>query len=195
MPQRPKVLIVGDSISMGYTPHAAAAAADVLDLVRHDGNGGDSSNVLAHLGEWLETFQDAGLVHVNCGLHDIKRSRPGGDYQVPIEKYRENLRAIADMLTSAGRSVVWATTTPVIDSRHAARGADFDRYQQDVTAYNNVAKDVMSQAGAGIDDLHAVVVSEGVESCVGPDGVHMTDAGYRLLGRAVADACRRAVGL
>ncbi|MFP3938412.1 MAG: SGNH/GDSL hydrolase family protein [Phycisphaerae bacterium] len=195
MTKTPQALIIGDSISMGYTPHAATAVGDMPVLVRHEGNGGDSTNVLSHLDQWLDKFPHASLVHVNCGLHDIKRSRPDGSYQVPLEKYRENLSSIADMLKSAGRNILWATTTPVMDEKHAGRGTDFDRYERDVVAYNEAATDLMSDAGATINDLHAVVLSEGVENCVGPDGVHMTDSGYRLLGRAVADACRRAVGL
>lgn len=194
MPDRPKVLIIGDSISMGYTRHAVSAVGESLELVRHDGNGGDSSNVLSHLPQWLERFHDAELVHVNCGLHDIKRSRPDGSYQVPLEKYRENLSSIADMLKSAGRNVLWAATTPVMDEMHAARGSDFDRYQQDVLTYNQAAAEIMSEAGVSINDLHAVVQDAGIETCLGQDGVHMTEWGYVTLGRAVADACERAFG-
>jgi lysophospholipase L1-like esterase len=188
LPQRPKVLIVGDSISMGYFPHASAAAGERAELLRHDGNGGDSANVLAHLDGWLEQFADARLVHLNCGLHDIKRDRPGGEHQVPIGRYRENLSAIFERLLSAGRNVVWATTTPVIDKHHAA-ARDFDRHEADVLAYNAAAAEVVSSAGAGIDDLHAVVERAGLVKCLAADGVHMSDAGYRALGRAVAAAC------
>ena len=188
MDEPPKVLIIGDSISMGYFPHAAAAAGERLELLRHDGNGGDSANVLAQLDQWLAQFPNAALVHLNCGLHDIKLFPPGGEHQVPIDAYRENLRTIFERVRAAGRKAVWATTTPVIDKHHAA-AKDFDRHEADVLAYNAAAAEIASSAGAGIDDLHAVVERAGLVKCLAADGVHMSDAGYRALGRAVAAAC------
>jgi len=59
---------------MGYFPHVLAARGD-LSFVRHDGNGRDSANVLANLDAWLQRFPDAETVHMNCGLHDLKRDR------------------------------------------------------------------------------------------------------------------------
>ena len=52
MPVKPIVLIVGDSISIGYTPFVADALAGEARVVHHEGNGGDSGNVVAKLDEW-----------------------------------------------------------------------------------------------------------------------------------------------
>ena len=76
------------------------------------------------------------MVHLNCGLHDLKRSKETGAYQVPLAQYEANLRrdrgAPADVEPAA--ALVFATTTPILDDRHARRGADFDRTEADVRA-------------------------------------------------------------
>ncbi len=118
-------------------------------------------------------------------------NRTNAQYQVPVETYRQNLLEIVARLQSAGRRIIWATITPVIDDRHAHRKTDFDRYERDVRSYNAAALEVMSSAGFDINDLHSVVHAAGVEDCIGPDGVHMTDAGYRTLARPVIAACRK----
>ena len=43
-----------------------------------------------------------------------------------------------------------------------------------------------------INDLYQVVVDHGVEKMLGPDGVHFTEEGSAILGRAVAAAIRAA---
>ena len=122
-----KVLIIGDSISMGYTPHVQEMLSGRRSVVRNEGNAGDSDNVLARLDEWLACDGDASLIHFNCGLHDIKTPREGGDNQVPLSRYKANLAAIVDRLVQTGKTLVWATTTPVIYERHLRK--DFDRRQ------------------------------------------------------------------
>ena len=57
------------------------------------GNGGDSANVLAHLDESVIREQP-NVVHLNCGLHDLKRDKTDGRYQVALEQYVANLERI-----------------------------------------------------------------------------------------------------
>ncbi len=187
-----KVLIIGDSISIGYTPHVAEALAGQTEVAHNPGNGGDSANVLAHLEEWLGPGPFA-VVHFNCGLHDVKVPRDRADRQVPIEQYRRNLEQIVARLAGTGARLIWASSTPVIEAWHTAR-KEFDRHNRDIQAYNAVAEDIMRPAGVAINDLHALAASAGPEELLTPDGVHFTEAGYRLLGEAVAESIRRALG-
>src|SRR5438270_696217 len=89
----PKVVLIGDSIRLGYAPGVAARLAGKAVVVSPPDNGGDSGNVLAHLDEWVVREQPD-VVHLNCGLHDLKRPRAGGGHQVEPEAYAENLRQI-----------------------------------------------------------------------------------------------------
>ncbi len=183
MNAKPKVLLAGDSISMGYGPLVKArmeAACDVLPA-----NGGTSANLLANFEAWFTT-PGFDLIHVNCGLHDLARDRDKTGTRLGLEVYEANLRTLFRRLREETRSrLAWATTTPVIDARHAERKG-FDRHERDVQAFNAAGLKAAAEAGLSVDDLHAVVVSAGTEACVGPDGVHMTDGGYAVLADAVA---------
>ena len=188
MAARKRVLIVGDSISIGYTPLVAELLAAEAETPHNPGNGGDSDNVLQNLPGWLaEASPD--VVHLNCGLHDVKSHRDPPRIQVPLERYRDNLRRIVRRLADGGWAAVWANTTPVIEPRHTAV-KEFDRFNRDVEAYNAAADAIVSDARLSINDLHAVVVSAGPETVIREDGVHMREEGSRMLARAVADCLR-----
>jgi len=184
-----RILLIGDSISMGYTPHVAVLLAGRADVVHNPGNAGDTDHTRADLDAWLAELP-AEVVHFNCGLHDIKVARPGGANQVPLPRYRENLTWIVQRLQATGAGLVWASSTPVIETRHQAV-KDFDRYNRDVESYNLAAAEIMAEAGVPVDDLHAVAAAADLQSFLTPDGVHFTEAGYGLLASAVAEALSR----
>ena len=190
MPRKPIVLIIGDSIAIGYTPFVADALAGEANVVHHEGNGGDSGNVLAKLDAWLAALgESAAVIHVNCGLHDIKINRQSGGHQVEIGEYEANLRAILSRLARSGAKLMWATTTPVIEDRHRS-AKDFDRLNKDVDACNVVARRVMGESGVPMNDLHAAAAGCDLTSILSGDGVHFTEDGYRMLAGVVAERIR-----
>jgi lysophospholipase L1-like esterase len=184
MPDKPSAILIGDSICMGYRPLVQDRLSERVNILGITGNGGDSSRILENLDAWM-IDRDADIIHFNCGLHDLKVERSIETYQQPLEVYAANLRKIVQSLQKeATARLIWATTTPVIDERHnAVKG--FHRYQRDVEAYNRVATAIMMEAGIVIDDLHSAIQNDDVEACLGPDGVHMTERGNRVLTDAV----------
>lgn len=187
----PKVLLIGDSISIGYQPFVAAALEGRCLVAHHESNSGDSRNVLDRLDAWLAADADAALIHFNVGLHDLRKWHDARGYQVPLAAYRENLAVIVDRLKAVGKPLVWATITPVVDERVAGTVPDFVRYDADVRSYNAAARAIVDAAGVPVNDLYAVVAAAGVAETVCRDGTHMTEAGYRLLGEAVARSVRQ----
>jgi len=183
------IVLIGDSIRLGYQPTVARVLAGIADVWGPPDNGGTSRNVLEHLDEWaLKRRPD--IVHVNCGLHDLRRERGQEGTAVPLEEYAENVRAILERLAKKGRTqVVWATTTPVHGKRHHAV-KPFDRLEADVDRYNAAATRIALATGAVIDDLYAFVMSRGRDDLLDQDGVHYRDDGYELLGKAVAGVLR-----
>jgi lysophospholipase L1-like esterase len=179
-----KVLVVGDSISIGYTPALQQQLAGLAEVVHSPGNAEDSAKVVSNLGTWLNTAQPDAVV-LNCGLHDIKRDRETRAYQVPPDAYRANLTAILKIVDEAGCRLLWVSTTPVIDARHNP-ARTFDRHDVDADAYNATASAVMEAAGIAVLDLNTAVKELGQESLLGEDGVHFTPDGYNTLGQAVA---------
>src|SRR5207248_3293796 len=132
----PKVVLVGDSIRMGYAPLVAAQLKGKAVVISPEANGGDSGNVLKHLDEWVIKEQPA-LVHFNCGLHDLKQNKKTKKFQVELAEYEKNLQAIVARLRKETKAtLIFATTTPILDERHAQRKAEFDRVQADVLRYN-----------------------------------------------------------
>ena len=181
------VILIGDSIRMAYEPVVAELLDGRAEVWGPEVNGGDSRNVLANLDEWV-IGRHADVVHVNCGLHDL-RDLPDAGFQVPLGDYAANVTAIMErLMTEWSGEIIWATTTPVIEEVTASPGRDFARRQADVDAYNSVALEVMTERGIRVNDLHAVVSEAGVSKCVCSDGVHMQEYGNRLLAQAVAAA-------
>ncbi len=187
----PTVVLIGDSIRLGYAPLVVKRLEGRARVVSPAANGGDSANVLKHLDEWVIGAKPA-VVHFNCGLHDLKFDKKSNKHQVERQQYAANLRQIVGRLrqeTSA--AIVFADTTPILDDRHARRRAGFDRFEADVRRYNQTAAAVMRELGVPVDDLHGVVEQGGPEKLLGNDGTHYTPAGYARLAEAVADCVTR----
>lgn len=185
----PRLFVVGDSISVQYGPYLrdmlqgkfeydrkGGAAALLVDPFQPNdsANGGDSSMVLTYLKERHATDPiRADYMLINCGLHDIKRVPPHLPYQVPIEDYRSNLRAIVSEVRRAGAKMIWARTTPVDDERHNTRSKQFHRFASDADAYNAAADAIMGEESVPMIDLHGFTRSLGSDLYC--DHVHFHD--------------------
>lgn len=179
-PALPRVLLIGDSISIGYTPAVREMLAGVANVHRIPDNGGPTRRGLAQLDAWLGTGR-WDVIHFNFGLHDLKRD-DSDHVQVPIAEYEQNLRVLIARLRATKAKLVFATTTPV-------PGRTSNRRQEDVVAYNAVALRLMHEAGIPVDDLHAFALPR-LAAIQRPANVHYTDAGYRELAGPVTEAIR-----
>src|SRR5437764_801957 len=93
----PRVLLVGDSIRLGYAPLVAKKLAGRAEVVSFPENGGDTANLLKLLDKWLADGKPV-VVHFNCGLHDLKLDKKTGRHQVPLDQYEANLKKIVERL-------------------------------------------------------------------------------------------------
>lgn len=181
----PRVLLIGDSISIGYTPVVRELLAGKADVQRIPGNGGPTINGLAHLDEWLGSGR-WDVIHFNWGLHDLK-IMDDGKRQVPLEDYERNLRELVKRLKRTGARLVWASTTPVPAGKLSP-----PRETADVPAYNGVALKIMEENGIAIDDLYGFALPRLPEIQLDAN-VHFTQAGYRALAERVAESVMRGV--
>ena len=195
-PSLPRVLLLGDSIRLGYAPLVAQRLDGVAEVISPKENGADTEFTLKMLNSWLDDGKPV-VVHLNCGLHDLKLSAKTKTHQVPLDDYEKNLATIVERIRANSKSarIVFASTTPIHDERHRARKSDFDRTDRDVQAYNDRAAKVMRGLGVPIDDLYRIVTDGGVAALLGPDGTHYTAAGNERLADAVADCIRRQLKL
>ncbi len=173
-PKLPRVLLIGDSISIGYTLQVREGLKGKANVHRIPANSTHTGNVLAHLDEWLgDGSWD--VIHINVGLHDVKLR--GAQRQISPEVYEKNLRAIIQRLQKTKATVIWATTTPIPDQTGKRNAGD-------EVIYNKIAEKVMADAGVSVDDLNAVA-SKNLKAWQLPRDVHFTEAGYAALTEAV----------
>lgn len=190
----PRVLLIGDSISMGYTLPTRELLNGVANVHRIPTNGSSSDVGLAKLDEWLATG-GAGkkwdVIHFNWGLHDLKHWKdgkldPSGPQVNAVEAYEKNLRALVAKLRTTGAKLIWASTTPV------PTGGD-GRVAGDEVKYNAAAARVMKDEGVAIDDLHGVAAPQ-LAKIQREKNVHFTPDGSKVLAGQVAAEIRKALG-
>lgn len=177
----PRVLIIGDSISMGYTPGVSDLLKGKAEVERIEGNGSSTSHGLANLGKWIgEAKWD--VIHFNFGLHDAKLPPEGVRHSEPAE-YEKNLRELVKQLKGTGAKLIFATTTPVPDGGIISPTRKFGS----VDAYNEVAVRVMKENGVVINDLNTAI-SPKVLEYLRPKDVHFNKEGSAFLAGKVAAA-------
>ena len=181
-PGLPRVLLIGDSISIGYTLPVRELLRGKANLHRIPENGATTATGVAKLDGWLGSGK-WDVIHFNFGLHDVKIMEDG-KRQVEPAAYEANLRQIVARLKRTGARLVFATTTPVPDATQNP-----PRRSADVPAYNSLARRVMESEGVDIDDLYGLALSR-VTEIQRPANVHFTDPGYEVLARQVAEAVR-----
>lgn len=193
----PKVVLVGDSIRLSYAPLVIRELNGQATVISPKGNGGDSANVLRKLASWVIAAKPD-IVHFNCGIHDTKLFTAGNEFQVPPTQYEANLRRIVERIRAETDAIVlFATTTPILDDRAAAKrkGRDYVLTGEAVWKYNTLARKVMTELNVPINDLHRIVTyppkPHKFKSLIGDDGVHLTQSAKELLGKAVAKFIQR----
>ena len=179
------VVLIGDSIRMGYENTVRQTLRGLAEVRSPEDNGGNSGNVLCHLEEWVTALRPH-VVHVNCGLHDLKTEFGQTQRAVPLDEYSGNVKRILSLLKAGTDAVVlWASTTPVNETLHH-KNKPFDRFERDVAAYNSAAAEAAGELGVPINDLYSCINRIGPDRYLTSDGVHFTQEGYELLGAAVA---------
>ena len=191
----PRVLIIGDSISMGYTPFVKELLKGKAEVVHTKENNESTVRGLQKLDAWLGS-NTWDVIHFNWGLHDLKyvdaqtkmTDIDKGKQWVPVEQYEPNLKTLVQRLKRTGAKLVWCSTTPVPEG---VKG----RVPGEEAKYNAAALRVMQAEGVPVDDLCAVVGTPQNRAAMGgrPKDVHYTDAGYRALAAEVVKAIEKAL--
>ncbi len=82
----PRVLLIGDSISIGYTLKVRDLLKDQANVHRISTNGGATDFGLEKIKSWLGDSKWE-VIHFNWGLHDIKASKDKN--KVPLADYEK----------------------------------------------------------------------------------------------------------
>jgi acyl-CoA thioesterase-1 len=179
-PKLPRVLLIGDSISVGYTLPVRRLLAGKANVHRIPANGGPTTNGLARLAEWLGT-NHWDVIHFNWGLHDLKLTATR-KHLTPLPQYETNLVILTRRLKTTGAALIWASTTPIPRGKLSP-----PRDRGDEIRFNDAARRVMEQHGVVINDLHGFAVAQGAR-LQRRANVHFTPEGCDALAGQVADA-------
>lgn len=195
IPGLPRVLLIGDSISIGYTLPVRQLLEGQANVHRPAENGGPTTNGLTKLDKWLGNGK-WDVIHWNFGLHDLKFMGPDGHnladpndptskLQVSPDDYKHNLQQIVDRLKQTGAKLIWRNTTPVPPG---AKG----RIVGDAVRYNEIASQVMRENNLASHDLYEFALSR-MDTIMLDANVHFTPAGYEQLAGEVASKIKTAL--
>ena len=192
----PEVLIIGDSISGGYTPRVARLLKGKA-LVKHSpGNSQHTGTGLKKIDAWVgETDWD--VIHFNWGLWDLcyrhpkskvqgRRDKVNGTLTTPLDVYEKNLDLLVTRLKKTNAVLIWAHTTVVPEGEAGRKLGDDQKY-------NNAAARVMKKHGVAINDLLALTRGFGPELFSKPGDVHYSGKGYDKIAQQVAAAIEKAL--
>jgi acyl-CoA thioesterase-1 len=184
-PKLPQVLLIGDSISIGYTLPVRERLQGKANIHRPPINCGATTRGLQGIDGWLgATKWD--VIHFNWGLHDLKYVN--GKQNIPPDAYEENLREIVARLRKTGALLIWASTTPVPEGISSVKA----RVSSDVPVYNEIARRIMRENGVAIDDLYAFALPRIAEIQLRAN-VHYSESGSKVLAGQVAASIENAL--
>ena len=168
-PKLPRVLLIGDSVSRGYTQAVRQALAGKANVHRAPENCGPTANGLKKIEVWLGDGK-WDVIHFNFGIHDRA---------TPLADYSQRLDQLVTRMQKTGAKVIWASTTPIPDDAAKKQTA------ASIIERNQAAASVMKQRNVAVDDLFTAITPH-VAKLQNPNDVHFTAAGYEFLGQQVA---------
>jgi hypothetical protein len=190
----PRVLILGDSISMGYTESVRKQLQGVVEFHRPKENCQHTGYGLRRIKAWLGDGK-WDVIHFNWGIWDTHmlgdrgglirdEAKHKGDMHIrhTPQQYREHLTQLVEAMENTGAKLIWANTTPIM----SRTGKRFD----DITTLNAVAERLMKEKGIAINDLYAFTLPR-VAKWQSADKVHFNGLGNEQLGKHVSEAIRK----
>ena len=185
------MLVIGDSISIGYTPFLEKSLAPDVVVAHNPGNGGSTIRGVENIEKWLDNRQ-WDIILFNFGLHDLvhkdtenKYDVVNGKISVSLEEYRKNLETIVAKLRETTAELYFVTTTVVPENSPG-------RKVEDPAKYNAVALEVMKKSGIKVIDLYTASQSIHPQNSK-PGNVHYTPEGYELLADYIEKAIKKSL--
>jgi hypothetical protein len=142
-----QLLVIGDSISIGWSPVLFPKLATEYECQHVPTNAGPASKGASCARSWVGNAS-WDVVLFNFGLHSLDRHRlPDGSASLPtgeaetLANYTQEIREIASLLKLHAQHVIWVDTTPV--PLNVTDGPE--RHNQYVLQFNAAARAVMAQ--------------------------------------------------
>lgn len=189
-----KVLLLGDSIRIGYQQDVKELLANEYEVIYPTDNGRFAAYTLWQANQEFRWNPEIELVHFNNGYWDMNIEAPMTEAIHPIEEYKHFLRRIVALCSQCGAKVVFATTVPVLDSGAAGDNtgvqATINYSNEWVKKYNAAAVEVMNELNVPVNDLYELCMKDDRRyKC--EDLLHLSAEGNRRCAEQVADYIRK----
>ena len=197
------VLLIGDSIRMGYQARVTELLGDGVKVYAPGENCRYTKFTLWGMFAWMADWGDPKIdvVHWNTGIWDLHRCTADGEVFTPLYEYLETNRRLAIQMESYTDRLIWATSIPggrQLDEQkrthylteEQGKPSIFlcdatDVWNADIARYNAECSKMLRGRGIVINDLYSVIAGR-TDELLGDDGVHPNGEGYELLAQKVA---------
>ena len=176
----PRVLLVGDSITLGYQEKVRQKLKGVcyVDFIACS-YAVDTKFYNAVISNFVADSEYR-LIHFNHGLHGQHMKK---------RTYFSKMKKLAKKIGAKSR-IVFATSTVVFSQGNVR----LDKcWTKKLKERNDAVKELAAMRGENVDDLYAVSVNVPKEYH-SMDGVHYTEDGYEIFAAAVAECVRENLG-
>ena len=185
--ERDKVLLIGDSLRVGYCTHVQRFLKADVEVTYPDENCRNTQYILTNLRRWKNMFRDVSkvkLVCFNAGHWDIAHWNCSEESLTSEPEYARNIKKIIIQLRLIfpNAKIVFFTTSPI-------NVAFYNKWMnprtnEEVKRYNELAVAVADREGVIVEDMNSVIAAFGNE-CY-KDYAHLTDEYNEKLAMYVA---------
>ena len=187
------VLLIGDSIRMGYDKAVKQTLGGIAEVYYPEENCRFASYVLRYLGDYRNLVSGSvDVLHWNAGLWDCLRMY-GEEPHTPVDVYAYYIDRICQRIGKLmpEAKVIFALSTGVQSEKMSA---DFKRYNEEIERYNAAAEEVVRRYGFEVNDLYTV--SRELPPEAHSDAVHYyTPAGTEAFANKVISHLLPALGV
>ena len=190
-----KVVMLGDSLRMSYWKRTAELLADICEVYGPEEICAYAMHTLRRVRGWFREWglDRADLIHWNNGVWDHHRSAEDGEPLSSPEMYLSLCGRLSDELLRHTDRLVFASTSPA-GAGYEYRpdwltGLPLDGWNREVAEYNALAAALLVRRGVKINDIHGLLTAH--PEFIGPDGIHLSEAGVEAVARQTAACIRR----
>lgn len=201
--KKPKLFVLGDSISIQYGTFLGKMVASEFDYSRKTGqepqlkdtpawrlgedNGKHTNDCRVYIEYMLKDPNwRPDVMLLNAGIHDLTTmDQVTKVKQVPVDVYIKNLTTVLDAMAERKVPVIWVHTTPVDEVWCQEQKVEVKHYTADVKEFNEAAAKLMAEKGVPVIDLYTFTTNLGGRE-VFTDMCHFTESTARLQAAYIA---------
>lgn len=187
----PSVLLLGDSIRLGYQESVQRLLAPNADVIFPEENGRDCTFTLWQANQIFKRQQDQfDVIHWNNGYWDMNVEAPMTEALHPVNEYAYYLKRMVKFFREHTRYLIFANSLPVeregAGLDNSGTGAEIHYQNEWVKMYNQVADEVMQTELVTVNDLYSVCAKQpGYYKCA--DHLHLNDEGNNVVANEIAN--------